>query len=74
MTNKGYEFIDKNGTFRMKSPGNTSYLYFPLAGDSGLKSCVTPLLGGDSKLDQNTFLLQPVSVEELHNLKGTRNF
>ena len=74
MTNKGYEFIDKNGSFRMKSPENTSYLYFPLAGDSGLKSCVTPLLGGDSKLDQNTFLLQPVSVEELHNLKGTRNF
>ena len=58
----------------MKSPENTSYLYFPLAGDSGLKSCVTPLLGGDSKLDQNTFLLQPVSVEELHNLKSTRNF
>lgn len=58
----------------MKSPGHTSYLYFPLAGDSGLKSCVTPLLGGDSKLDQNTFLLQPVSVEELHNLKSTRNF
>ena len=58
----------------MKSPENTSYLYFPLAGDSGLKSCVTPLLGGDSKLDQNAFLLQPVSVEELHNLKSTRNF
>ena len=74
MTNKRYEFIDKNGSFRMKAPGDTSYLYFPLAGDSGLKSCVTPLLGGDSKLDQNTFLLQPVSVEELHNLKGTRNF
>lgn len=74
MTNKGYEFIDKNGTFRMRFPEHTSYLYFPLAGDSGLKSCVTPLLGGDSKLDQNTFLLQPVSVEELHNLKSTRNF
>ncbi len=74
MANKGYQFIDKNGSFRMEDPGDTSYLYFPLAGDSGLKSCVTPLLGGDSKLDQNTFLLQPVSVEELHNLKGTRNF
>lgn len=58
----------------MKAPEKTSYLYFPLAGDTGLKSCVTPLLGGDSKLDQNAFLLQPVSVEELHSLKSTRNF
>ena len=74
MSNKAYEFIDKYGSFRMKRPERNSYLYFPLAGDSGLKSCVTPLLGGDSKLDQNTFLLQPVSVEELHNLKSTRNF
>lgn len=74
MSNKAYEFIDKNGSFRMEKPERNSYLYFPLAGDSGLKSCVTPLLGGDSKLDQNTFLLQPVSVEELHNLKSTRNF
>lgn len=74
MTKLGYEFTDQNGSFRMKSPGDTSYLYFPLAGDSGLKSCVTPLLGGDSKLDQNTFLLQPVSVEDLHSSKSTRNF
>ena len=74
MSDKAYEFIDKYGSFRMKKPEASSYLYFPLAGDSGLKSCVTPRLGGDSKLDQNTFLLQPVSVEELHNLKSTRNF
>lgn len=74
MTNMGYEFLDQNGSFRMKDPEDTSYLYFPLAGDSGLKSCVTPCLGGDNKLDQNTFLLQPVSVEDLHSLKSTRNF
>ena len=71
---KAYTFMDEYGSFRMANPQRSSYLYFPLAGESGLKSCVTPLLGGDSKLDQNTFLLQPVSVEELHGLKGGRNF
>lgn len=74
MTKKAYEYIDSNGSFRMEHPEQSSYLYFPLAGDSGLKSCVTPTLGGDSKLDQNTFLLRPVSVEDLHNLKSARNF
>lgn len=69
-----YEYIDGNGSFRMNHPERTSYLYFPLAGDSGLKSCVTPVLGGDCKLDQNAFLLRPVSVEDLHNLKSSRNF
>lgn len=58
----------------MENPEQSSYLYFPLAGKSGIKSCITPLMGGDSKLDQNTFLLQPVSAEELHNLKSSRNF
>lgn len=71
---KGYTYIDKYGSFRLENPEDTSFLYFPLAGESGLKSSITPLLGGDSKIDQNTFLLQPTSAEELHNLKSTRNF
>lgn len=71
---KKYSYTDKYGSFRMENPENNSYLYFPLAAESGLKSSITPLLGGDSKKDQNTFLLQPVSAEELHNLKSTRNF
>lgn len=71
---KGYRFTDKVGSFYMEKPEQNSYLYFPLAGESGLKSSVTPLLGGDSKFDQNSFLLQPVSAEELHNLKAGRNF
>lgn len=36
-----------------------AFLYFPLCSTSGLKSCVTPYLRGDSKIDQNSFLLQP---------------
>ena len=31
-------------------------------------------MGGDAKLDQETFLLEPVSVENLHNNRSTRNF
>lgn len=68
------EFFDQQGSFRVHQPENYSGLYFPLAGDGGLKSCVTPTLGGDSKTDQNHFLLEPVSIENLHNNKNTRNF
>ena len=27
-----YEFLDNQGTFRLKQPENVSYLYFPIAG------------------------------------------
>lgn len=71
---KNIDFIDKYGTFRIKNPENYSGLYLPLAGEKGLKSSITPTLGGDSKTSQNTFLLEPVSIENLHNNKSTRNF
>ncbi len=70
----GYVFKDSRGTFSLEQPEETSGLYFPIAGEKGLKSAVTPLLGGDAKTDQNHFLMQPVSVEELHNNRSTRNF
>jgi cellobiose phosphorylase len=69
-----YQFTDKKGTFWVTDPENTSYLYFPIANEKGVKSSVTPLLGGDCKLDQNSFILQPVSSEDLHNNKASRNF
>ena len=67
-------FMDTSGTFSIKNPENYSALYFPIANEKGLKSSVTPNLGGDSKIDQNTFLYEPVSVENLHNNRSTRNF
>lgn len=70
----GYYFTDKNGSFHIEKPERTSFLYFPMAAENGLKSSITPTLGGDSKLDQNSFLLRPVSSEDLHNLRSTRNF
>lgn len=71
---KHITFLDKEGIFRLDRAQEYSYLYFPIASGTGLKSAVTPELGGDAKIDQNHFLLQPVSAEELHNNKSTRNF
>ena len=70
----GIHFKDAEGTFSIANPENYSGLYFPIAGTTGLKSSVTPNLGGDSKVDQETFLLEPVTAESLHNNRSTRNF
>ncbi len=67
-------FLDDDGTFELRDPEEVSYLYFPLASEAGLKSAFTPSLGGDCKLDQETFLLEPVSSENLHASRVTRNF
>lgn len=69
-----YNFLDNKGTFRLEQLENVSYLYFPIAGEQGIKGALTPTLGGDLKCSQNEFVLQPVSAEELHNNKATRNF
>jgi cellobiose phosphorylase len=71
---KGYRYIDDKGVFELENPELTSYLYFPIANECGVMSSVTPTLGGDNKMGQNTFLLAPVSSEDLHNNKSTRNF
>lgn len=70
----GYQYIDSNGVFQMKNPDLYSYLYFPIANENGVMSSITPHLGGDCKMGQNTFLLAPVSSEDLHNNKSSRNF
>ncbi|MCQ2498718.1 MAG: cellobiose phosphorylase [Lachnospiraceae bacterium] len=69
-----YKFLDKNGSFIMENAESDRSLYFPLASEKGLKSALTPNLGGDSKIDQNHFLLEPVSADNLHNNRSTRNF
>ncbi|NLK29151.1 MAG: cellobiose phosphorylase [Clostridiales bacterium] len=71
---KGYRYLDHKGTFQLRNPEQISYLYFPIANESGVKASVTPTLGGDNKMGQNTFLLAPVSSEDLHNNKSSRNF
>ncbi len=69
-----YRFIDGNGTFELKNADRMSYLYFPVASPSGMMGAVTPELGGDLKTSQNTFLLEPVSSDNLHNNRSSRNF
>lgn len=71
---KKYEFLDENGSFELAQAENDLGFYFPLAGENGLKSAITPNLGGDSKIDQNHFLMEPVSIENLNNNKSSRNF
>ena len=59
------QFLDDSGAFRLNDPETVGGLYFPLASEIGLKSAISPNLGGDCKVDQETFLLEPVSVEDL---------
>ena len=70
----GYRFIDNNGTFSLENPDLYSYLYFPVGSASGMMGCLTPESGGDLKTSQNTFILEPVSSDNLHNNRSTRNF
>ena len=70
----GWEFIDHTGNFSLAEPHKSSYLYFPLANESGMMSSITPTLHGDIKTGQNTFFSVPVSAEDLHNTEYGRNF
>lgn len=70
---KKYQYRNNNGDFTLENPELYSYLYFPMANESGMMSSITPELGGDIKTNQNTFLLAPVSSENLHNDKSSRN-
>lgn len=69
-----YQFIDKEGSFTLAGAENCTGLYFPVAGEHGIKSAITPNLSGDIKLDQNHFIMEPVSAENLHNNRSGRNF
>lgn len=74
MGSKRFTFIDDRGAFRVTDPEMGSYRYFPICNEAGMMSSVTPEFGGDAKTSQNTFVLEPVSSENLHNNKSTRNF
>lgn len=71
---KGWHFIDHEGTFVLQNPQYINYLYFPLLNEKGLVSSISPLLNGDIKTGQNSFLTLPVSIEDLHNNRSARNF
>jgi cellobiose phosphorylase len=70
----GWSFEGKDGVFTLRQPQETSYLYFPLVNEAGMASSVTPGLHGDVKTSHHSFLTPPVSVEDLHNSRASRNF
>lgn len=74
MTNPGWQFIDPTGTFQLPDPDHSNYLYFPLLNEAGMMSAITPSAHGDAKSGQNSYLLAPVSVDDLHNTRSARNF
>lgn len=69
-----WSFLNQDGDFNLEDPHLLNYLYFPLANEDGMLAAITPTLGGDLKLNQHTFFLTPVSAEDLHNSRSTRNF
>jgi len=69
-----WQFTSPAADFHLPAPHRTSYLYFPLVNEAGMMSVVTPTLHGDAKTGQHSFLLLPVSVEDLHANRAARNF
>lgn len=69
-----WRFSNNRGDFTLKDPEYVNCLYFPLANEAGMKSAITPMLHGDAKLNQHTFLLSPVSASDLYNSYPSRNF
>lgn len=74
MATSGWKFHGKEGVFRLEQPELSSYLYFPLVNEAGMMSSVSPNLHGQATTGHNSFLLEPISVESLHNSKAARNF
>lgn len=74
ISKQGWEFTGTNGAFSLNQPERNSYLYFPLVNEGGMMSSVTPDLHGQVTSGHNTFLTPPVSVEDLHNSRASRNF
>ncbi len=68
------EFLNEQGDFILHCAQDHAGIYFPLVNESGMMSSVTPLLSGDCKTGQSTFLLAPASAETLHESRASRNF
>ena len=62
-----YKFKDTNGTFTVENPQKYN-LYFPLTNAKGtILSSISPNLAGDIKEDNDHFLIQPASIEDIRN-------
>lgn len=69
-----FTFLNKNGDFKLTEAERYQNVYLPMVNEAGMISSVTPMLAGDCKTDQNTYLLPPASAETLHESRASRNF
>src|SRR5471032_2255275 len=67
-------FTGDGEVFEARNPDQVSRLYFPLCNEAGLLSAITPTLHGDIKTGQNHFLTLPLSEQDLHNTRSSRQF
>lgn len=68
------KLLNKQGDFQLRNAQRYPGVYFPLVNEGGMISSVTPMLAGDCKTGQNTYLLAPASSETLHESRASRNF
>jgi len=66
-------YLDETGAFTLRNAQRYGEVYFPLVNEA-MMSSVTPLLAGDCKSGQNTFLLAPASEDSLRSDRDNRNF
>lgn len=71
---KNWQFTGDSGEFKLEKADEYNRLYFPLTNEAKMMSAITPKLNGDIKTGQNTFAMEPVSIENLHNNRSARNF
>lgn len=69
-----WTFTGEGEVFEARNPDALSRLYFPLCNEAGLLSAITPTFNGDIKVNQNQFLTQPLSEQDLHNTRSSRHF
>ena len=75
MKNKSFwKFTDNFGTFIAENIQKIPCLYFPLANEAEMMSSITPDLKGDIKTDNNSFLMLPISRQDLSSSQSSRNF
>lgn len=61
--------LNADGKFKIEHVADLSYTYFPMCNFTAMKSSISPQLGGDATVDQNSFLLVPSTAEDLkHSL------
>lgn len=65
--------LHENGQFSIENVNQISYSYFPLTNFHSIKSSISPQLGGNANIDQNTFVLYPYTNEDSHNSFMNRN-